>query len=288
MTEAREPVVFLDGNLVPLAEARISPEDRGFLFADGVYESIRYYPGGDGAGVFFELEAHEQRLRASLAAIRLQPVDLQPLLTALPDLIEANGLIDEHASIYIQITRGVAPRSHAFPADPRPTVYARARRFERLTKAWRDGVAVITVDDVRWGRCDVKSISLLANVLANDEAKSRGAFEALFVRDGRITEGSHTAVAFVVDGVLRTHPSGTHVLPSVTREVVLGLAVGLDIDVVEEAVERDALDRVDEVLLLGTTTEVMPVIAIDGRPVGVGVVGPVTRRLQEAYFALHP
>jgi len=290
VTTTREPVVFLDGRLVPLADARISPEDRGFLFADGVYESIRYYPkpGSRGAGDLFELDRHVQRLRASLGAIRLHSVDLQPLLDSLPTLLESNELVEGQASIYVQVTRGVAPRSHAFPENIRPTVYARARRFELLTDAWRDGVATVTVDDVRWGRCDVKSIALLANVLAKDEAKSRGAFEALFVRDGRVTEGSHTAVAFVVDGVLRTHPSGTHILPSVTREIVLGLAEELGIATEERAMERSAIEKVDEVFLMGTTTEVMPVTSIDGRPVGSGTVGPVTRRLQDAYFALHP
>lgn len=285
-----DPVVFLDGRRIPLSQARISPEDRGFLFGDGVYESIRYYPStGSGDGVFFELERHADRLRASLAAIRLDGVDLAPVLDALPQLIDENGLRDAHASIYVQVTRGVAPRTHAFPGrETPPTVYARARRFTLLTDAWREGVAVVTVDDVRWGRCDVKSIALLANVLASEDAKSRGGFEAVFVRDGIVTEGSRTAVAFVGDGVVRIHPSGSQILPSVTREVVLDLARAQGIQVEERAVGVAELGAIDEMFLLGTTTELMPVISLDGQPVGAGTVGPITRRLQDAYFALHP
>lgn len=285
-----DPIVFLNGDLVPLSDARISPEDRGFLFADGVYESIRWYPeNGSGPGIFFELDRHVQRLRASLEAIRLRDVDLQPMLDALPALIERNGLTDEQASIYLQVTRGVAPRSHAFPgASTPPTVYARVRRFPLLVEEWDQGVAAVTVVDDRWGRCDVKSIALLANVLANEDARSRGAFEALFVRDGVVTEGTHTSVAFVRDGVVRTHPTGAHILPSVTRELLIVLADELGIAVDERAVTIDELPSMDEAFVMGTTTEVMPVVRIDDRPVGDGTVGTVTRKLQTAYFTLHP
>lgn len=285
-----DPVVFLNGELVPLSRAHISPQDRGFLFADGVYESIRWYPeAGPGPGTFFELERHVQRLRTSLEAIRLRHVDLDPVLDALPALIERNGLTDQQASVYLQVTRGVAPRSHAFPGESTPpTLYARARLFPLLVEEWDRGVAAVTVVDDRWGRCDVKSISLLANVLANEDARSRGAFEALFVRDGVVTEGTHTSVAFVRDGVVRTHPMGAHVLPSVTRELLLVLADELGIAVDERAVGVDELPSMDEAFVMGTTTEVMPVVRIDDRPVGDGTVGPVTRQLQTAYFTLHP
>ena len=284
-----EPIVWLNGDFVPLSRAHISPEDRGFLFGDGVYESIRHYPGGpDGRGQLFELERHLLRLRASLAAIRLEGVDVDAIGAVLPELIERNGLTGEHTSVYLQVTRGVAPRTHAFPeAGTPPTVYARARRFERPLAAWRDGATVVTVEDVRWGRCDVKSIALLANVLASEDAHRRGATEAVFVRDGVVTEGAHTSVAFVLDGMVRTHPSGPRILPSVTREVVLELCARHGIGVDERALEVEALDGADEMFLMGTTTEIMPVIELDGRPVGSGTVGPVTRRVQEAYAALH-
>ncbi len=285
-----DAVVFLNGGFVPLAEARISPEDRGFLFADGVYESIRYYPSPPGGiGVLFELERHLQRLRASLDEIRLRGVDVDALGAVLPELIRRNGLEGSPASIYVQVTRGVAPRTHVFPdASTPPTVYARTRYFDPPIDAWQNGAAAATIEDQRWGRCDVKTIALLANVLASEDARRAGAREAIFVHDGVVTEGSHTTVAFVRDGILRTHPSGKRILPSVTREVVLRLCGELGVPVEERAVAVQEFSRLDEAFVMGTTTEIMPVTTIDGRPVGDGRVGPITRRIQDAYFALHP
>ena len=293
-------IVHLDGAYLPLSEARISPEDRGFLFADGVYESIRYYPvprDGDGVDVedgtilshVFGLDRHLERLRRSLAGIRLDGVDLSFVGPAAVELIRRNGLVHDHATVYLQITRGAAPRQHAFPETPaRPTRYARAQRFVPPESKWNDGIEVALVDDVRWGRCDVKSISLLANVLASEEARERGATEAVFVREGVITEGAHTAVAFVQDGRLRTHPETQRILPSVTRALVLELCAELGIGIDERPLQRRELDAVAEMMVLGTTTEVMPVVRVDGRPVGDGAVGPVTRTLQAADRALHP
>lgn len=285
------PIVFLDGAYLPLDLARISPEDRGFLFGDGVYESLRYYPvpaGTIATRGIFELDRHLDRLARSLRGVRLEGVDIARVATVAGELLERNALREHDATIYVQITRGAAPRTHVFPgAQARPTVYAIARKFEAPVEKWEHGIEVALVDDVRWGRCDVKSIALLANVLASEEARERGASEAVFVREGEITEGAHTAVAFVVDGCVRTHPETSRILPSVTRALVLELCASLGIAVDERPLRRDELRSAQEMMVLGTTTEVMPVVRVEGEAVGDGAPGPVTRRIQAAYRALH-
>lgn len=284
------PLVYLDGQYLPLNEARISPDDRGFLFGDGVYESLRYYPVPAETSILdgiFGLDRHLARLARSLRGVRLEGVDTAGIPAIATELVERNDLRSHDATIYLQITRGVAPRTHVFPgAGSRPTVYAIARRFEPPVDQWERGIEVALVDDVRWGRCDVKSIALLANVLASEQAREQGATEAVFVREGEITEGAHTAVAFVVDGRLRTHPETSRILPSVTRALVLELCASLSIEVEERPLRRDELGSVQEMIVLGTTTEVMPVVRVDGVAVGAGVPGPVTRRLQTGYREL--
>jgi len=280
-------IVWLNGEFLPLEKARISPEDRGFLFGDGVYESLRWYPARDEqrAGLF-HLAEHIERLRRSLDGIRLVGVDCDVLSGALEELVRRNDLLDEDATVYLQVTRGEAPRKHAFPEGIVPTVYAIARAFSPPVERWRSGVATTLVDDDRWRRCDLKTIGLLPNVLARDLAEQRGAFEAVLVRDGVITEGSHTSVAFVRDGVYCIHPEGEAVLPSVTRGVVRELCAELGVEHREVRLRVEELGEVDEMMLLGSSTEVMPVVAVDGRRIGNGKPGPVTRRLQQAYRKL--
>jgi D-alanine transaminase len=284
------PIVHLDGRYLPLDEARISPEDRGFLFGDGVYESLRYYPVSTDVAAtrgLFAVDRHLARLRRSLHGIQLGGVDVDAIPPIAAELLDRNGLRDRDASVYLQITRGAAPRQHAFPGElARPTVYAIARPFDPPHAQWEHGIGVALVDDVRWGRCDVKSIALLANVLASEEARARGATEAVFVREGEITEGAHTAVAFVQEGRLRTHPETARILPSVTRALVLELCERLGIEIDERPLRRSELGDVQEMIVLGTTTEVMPVVRVDGEPVASGTPGPLTRRLQEAYRGL--
>jgi len=182
------------------------------------------------------------------------------------------------------VTRGVAPRTHRFP-DPAvtPTCMALVRSFDPPRSEQETGVDVALVEDLRWGRCDIKSVALLANVLAKEDAVRAGAFEAIFVRDDLIIEGSHTAVLAVREGVLIAPPNGPQILPSVTREVVLEMATQMGIGIELRSIERSELGQVDELMLLGTSTEVMGVVRVDGRRVGAGVVGPVTRRLQAAW-----
>lgn len=278
--EHEADLAWFNGAFTPLAELSISPFDRGFLFADGVYEGLRWYPG---TGVF-RFEEHLRRLGESLANIRIGGVDLDEFALAVPELVRRNGLEDLDATIYLQVTRGVAPRTHAFPDPPVvPTRMALVRAFTPFIRGQESGASVTLVEDLRWGRCDIKSISLLANVLAKEEAVRAGTDEAIFVREGRVMEGSHTAVMVVVDGVLVAPPNGPEILPSVTREVVLDLARELSIAVELRPIEVAELDRIDEMLVLGTSTEVTPVVRIDGRAVGDGTVGPIARRLQDAW-----
>ncbi|MBX6377695.1 MAG: D-amino acid aminotransferase [Clostridia bacterium] len=276
-------VVFLNGRFVPYAEAVVSVEDRGLLFADAVYEVVKCYGGRP-----FRLETHLTRLQRSADAIRL-PLPLAPEEWAqvVAELVRRNGLEGVDASVYLQVTRGPAPRAHAFPDAPRPTVFAVARALPPADPVLVErGVAVITVPDPRWHLCHVKATGLLANVLAKEQAREAGAYDALFVRDGAVTEATSANVFFVRGGVLWTHPEGPAILSGVTREVILELARERGVPVREEPVPPAEAAAADECFLSGTITEVLPVTRIDGRPVGDGTPGPVTRTLRQALLAL--
>ena len=272
--------VYLDGRIIEHADAKVSVDDRGFLFADGVYEVIRVYDGRP-----FLAEPHIERLRKGLAALRIDSGAAAGVMAAAERLLDENELRQGDATIYVQVTRGAAPRKHAFPAaDVRPTVYIAAKPFAQHPGAYFDeGVAAVTVPDTRWTRCDIKSISLLPNVLANQQAKDAGAFEALFVKDGVVIEGSHSNLLGVIDGTVVTYPECNYILGGITRTLVLELARELGIPVREGPILLDRFEVVEELFLSGTTTEVMPVTVVDGRPVGDGEPGPIARRLLQAY-----
>ncbi|HSM35337.1 MAG TPA: aminotransferase class IV [Longimicrobiales bacterium] len=275
-------MVYLDGAFVDASDARVSVADRGFLFADGVYEVVRVY---DGRMVF--LEEHLERLRRGLSELTIDWDGAGGLETIARRLLAENGLERSDATLYVQVTRG-APRrrSHTFPEGVRPTVYAAAQAYPRhAAERYRDGVGALLVDDQRWKRRDIKSIALLPNVLANQRAHENGAFEALFVEGGCLLEGSHSNLFAVEDGVAITHPTTTEILPGITRAVVLGLAADVGVEVREEPIPADRLGAFSELFLTGTTTEVMPVTRVDGAPVGDGRPGPVARALQAAYLA---
>ena len=273
-------LIYLNGEFVPHAEARISVDDRGFLFADGVYEVVRVYEGRP-----FLMDAHLQRLRQGLTALRIDDPGVDGLAAVAERLVEENGLRTGDATIYIQITRGAAPRAHAFPpAGTPPTVYVAAKAFEPHPPAYyRDGVAAITVPDTRWSRCDIKAVSLLANILANQAAKEAGAFEALFVRDGIVLEGSHSNLFVVYDDTLVTYPACNYILAGITRQRVIDLAAQLGIPVVEAPIPLDRILAAAELFLSGTTTEILPVTRLDGRAIGDGRPGPITQRIQRAF-----
>jgi D-alanine transaminase len=272
-------IIYLNGEYLPLEKATVSVEDRGFLFADGIYEVVRFYGGRS-----FQLEAHLRRLQHSAEGAHLP---LPQVVSDLPSIIERvlaeNDLHD--AELYIECTRGAAhPRSHPFPADPHPTLLVmpvpiRALAGHALTR----GLSAVTAPDMRWRRCDIKSIMLLPNVIAKQQGREQGAFEAILVRDGIITEGASTNVFAVIEGSLFTHPADQDILGGITRQVVLELAAEIGLGVREESFTLHQLYDAQEVFLTSTTVEVLPITQIDGRPVGSGRPGPVTMGLHEAF-----
>ncbi len=274
-------VAFVNGRFVPWEQATVPVEDRGFQFGDGVYEVIRTYHGKP-----FELEAHLARLDRSANELRLPPAYSRSQWIAFIQQGLSQARYPE-AKIYIQLTRGVAPRDHAFPAQVTPTAVMTIRELTPLAEAVRHaGVTARTCDDLRWGRCDIKSVNLLANVLAREEAKTAGVFEAILVKDGRVTEGSVSNVMIVRSGAIVTAPEGPRILSGVTRTVVLGLARQEGLSVQERFVSVDELYGADEVFLTGTTVEVLGVVRIDGRTIGTGRLGPITMRLAAAWAAV--
>jgi D-alanine transaminase len=276
----RPSLAYLNGSFLPRTDIRISPDDRGFLLSDGVYEVVRAYGGRP-----FALDRHLERLRRSLRELRIEGLEADALAPVVKRLFRENGHDD--ATCYLQVTRGVAPRRHAFPdAGTPPTVYAFTAPLTVDTALWERGARITLVPDERWSRCDIKTTALLPNVLANQRAKELGVEEAVFVRDGFVTEGSHTNVAAVFDGVLHTYPESNYILSGVTRDIVLELCGDLGVPVVLKPFLAEDVYRADEAMVLSTTSEVLPVIEADGRTVGGGHPGPVTRRLLEALRAL--
>jgi D-alanine transaminase len=279
-------IVYFDGQYLPKDEVRVSPDDRGFTFGDGAYEVIRAYDGR-----LFRCEEHVRRLARSLGELRIEA----PLLDGhggmahiAAELIGRNGLAGAGgAAVYVQVTRGAAPRKHAFPPlGTPPTVYVAASPLRPAPEAWQNGVGVILVPDIRWTRCDIKAVALLPSVLASQQAAEKGAAEAVFVREGVITEGAHTNFCALFDGVLVTHPATNLILDGITRRAVLGLCAGLGIPTREAPIPAQELMAAAEAMILGTTTEIKPVVQVDGRLLAGGRPGPVTRRLQAAFRAL--
>jgi D-alanine transaminase len=273
-------IVYLNGRHLPQEEALVSVNDRGFLFADGVYEVTPAYRGN-----FFLFDRHRERLLRGLCALRID-ADLGRLEEIHAGLLDRNDLTGAEVSVvYLQITRGVAPRTHAFPAEPvPPTVYAFAKEFVRPDPAtWEAGYAAVTVPDRRWSRADVKSISLLPNVLAQQAASDAGVSDAVLVKDGVALEGAHNNFFAVFGDTVVTHPLSNVVLPGITRTFVVEMAREMGIPVEERPIQLEELAWATETFFTGTTTEIRPTVRIDGRPVGEGRVGPVTRRLAEAF-----
>lgn len=273
-------LVYLNGQFVQDDAATISVLDRGFIFGDGVYEVWRVV-----RGKLFEGGRHLRRLQRGLGELRISApplADAKELERVAQRLLAENDLERGEATLYVEITRGTAPRAHAFPpAGTAPTVFAMAKSLALPHDVRATGATVITTPDVRWLRCDIKTVQLLPNVMAKQQAAEHGALEAVFIRDGVVTEGSHTNVFGVLDGELRTHPQNQFVLPGVTRDVVLEVAAACGVPVRQEAMREKDLERVTELFLSGTTTDVMPVVRINHRVVGDGKPGPVARRLYE-------
>ncbi len=274
-------IAFISGRFLPWEEAKVSIDDRGFQFGDAVYEVIRTYRGRP-----FGLAEHLARLDRSAKELSLpQPYTTNQWTGWIHQGLGLAGYQD--AKIYIQLTRGVAPREHSFPCDILPTVVMTIREFHPLApEVRRAGVSACTREDLRWGRCDIKSVNLLANVLAREEAKKAGVFETIFVREGLVMEGAVSNVMAIQEGVVMTAPEGPRILSGVTRNVVLELAKKNDILIEERFVPVDVLYRADEVFLTGTTLEVLGVVRIDGHTIGSGQPGPITSMLAARWALL--
>jgi D-alanine transaminase len=267
-------VAFINGTFMPMAEAKVSIEDRGFQFGDGVYEVIRTYNGRP-----FELEAHLTRLDRSATALDLkQPYSHDDWTRHILEGIRRAAYPE--SKVYVQITRGVAPRDHAYSDDATPTVVMTVREFHPLDRSVQvAGVEAITTEDIRWGRCDIKSVNLLANVLARQQVKQAQVFEAILVNEGLVTEGAVSNVMVVQGGIVVTAPQGSRILSGITRMVVLDLARSEGLPIQERFVSQADIYEADEVFLTGTTVEVLAVIRVDGKVIGDGRPGPIARRL---------
>ena len=268
---SREEQVYLNGEFVPHSEAVVSVEDRGFNFADGIYEVVRVVGGRP-----FRVEDHLDRFEGGAHALEIGlSLSRDEVRAAIQSAIAANDVVE--GTVYIQLTRGSAPRSHPFPKGVTPTLVMLARPVgARAEDDWEQGVAVLTVPDLRWGYCEVKTIGLLPNLLALQQAKTGECFEALLVREGIVTEGSHTSAFCVRDGTVFTHPID-NILPAITRKNLIAALGEKGIDVREVGVPLDEFRSADEVFITGTTVEVMPIVEIDGKGVGSGVPGELTR-----------
>jgi D-alanine transaminase len=276
-------IVYLNGNFLPADEARISPLDRGFLFADGVYEVIPCY-----RGIPFRLEDHLRRLEHSLAGIQLAVPQTRDDWRALfADLVARNG--GGNVAIYLQVTRGApAVRDHAFPTQPvPPTVFAMVTPMKKPPVDLLDaatGYRAITADDIRWTRCDVKSVSLLPNILLRQLAVAQGAAECILLRDGFVTEGAASNIFIVKDGTIATPPLSPHILGGITRDVIIELARDNKVPLAQRGITEAELHSADEVWYSSSTREIVPITRLDEHPVGNGEVGPVWKRMARIYL----
>jgi D-alanine transaminase len=274
-------IAYINGRYVPHSRAQVAVEDRGFLFSDGVYDAI---PVHNGHLAF--ADRHLDRLDRSLAELRIaQPMTRAALLQVAREVLRRNGV--RNGGLYIQVTRGVAPRDHKFPKGIKPSLLMMARKWKApAPDLLAKGAAVVTMPDQRWARRDIKSISLLANVLAKQAATEQGAFEAWLVDgDGMVTEGSSTSAWIATaDGALVTRPNGHEILPGITRSVVMEVARDLGLTLELRPFSPDEAYAALEAFLTSTSNFVLPITRIDGRKVGEGKPGPIATRLRAAYL----
>jgi D-alanine transaminase len=272
-------IVYLNSQYIPREQASIDVDDRGFLFADGIYEVIHSYEGH-----LFQMDVHLERMERGLRSLHIAIDDVQAVREVAEQLIVENGLTSGEASVYIQITRGSAPRTHSFPpASTPPTVYAAVTRYIPQRDQAEEGIAVILVPDPRWARCDIKSVALLPNVLARQRAIEAGVADAVFVRDGVALEGTSSNFFGVFNGEVVTAPKTNYILPGITRHVVIGLCADIGVPVHETPILEHQLGEAEELFLTSTLTEIRPIVQLNDRPVGTGTPGPVTRRIQQAF-----
>ena len=280
MNKIYPPKVYLNGDILAPDKAKISVFDRGFLFGDGIYEVMAQI-GGD----FLYREAHIDRLQEGLQKINIE-FDVKRLETEIPRLLQAAELQGRDCLLYIQITRGVAPRKHAYPKQITPSImmYATAQTLPDINEV---RAKVVSMNDFRWSRCDIKMTSLLGNVMANEYGAQKGCFETVLIRQGKVTEASHSNVFFVKDKVVYTHPENEYILSGITRKIVLELCAKLGIGVVEEAIAIEEVVNMDEAFLTGTNTQVASIKQWDDHFFYQGdAIGCITKELQLAFKKL--
>ena len=275
----QNPIVYLNGNFMPLDEARVPVLDRGFIFGDGIYEVIPVYGGN-----ILRLQGHLDRLDYSLEGIRMSsPLSHAEWKKVLNELIAKNGGGD--LQIYMQITRGVAPRDHGFPKNLTPTVFAMCSPLKPLPEHFtKQGARAITTEDIRWQFCHIKLTSLLANTTLRQFAIDRNADEAILYKDGKITEGSASTVFAVMDGVLVTPPKDKCILPGITRELILEICAKNNIRCTEQNIPFEKLAGCDEIWVTSSLREIVPVTTLDEKPVGKGVPGPVWQKVYALFL----
>lgn len=270
---------YFNGKLIDDSQVSISPYDRGFLFGDGVYEVVRSYSGN-----IFCLDEHLQRLESSLNKIEIKVPDLNEIKEISKEIIKTNHPIGSDSLLYIQITRGASyPRSHVFSPDLKPTVFVTSFPFTPYINEMKNGVKVILLEDIRWSHCDIKSIGLLGSIFGNLDAARAGANEALWVRNGYITEGTHTNFIAIKNNELYTPPLNNYVLPGITRNVILKLCNKLGIVIHEKEIKAKELQDFNEMMIVGTASEIIPIVQVDDWKVGAGCPGEITRVLQNAF-----
>lgn len=277
------PIAWFNGNFMPLADVRVSPLDRAFLFGDAVYEVIPVY-----AGESFLLDAHLDRLERSLGEVHIRnPHDRAGWIDLVTGLVQRNG--GGNLAVYLQVSRGAdVSRDHFFPGEHvQPTVFGMVTPISQQ-QSGEQGIQAITRPDQRWGRCDIKSTALLANVLAREEARAAGAGEAILVRDGQLTEGSASSVIIVEAGTLVRRPAGPEVLPGTTTDAVFTIARQCGLACRDEPISEERLRCADEIWIAAATRSIAPVVELDGRPVGSGRPGPVWRMVAAAFDASKP
>jgi D-alanine transaminase len=272
--------VYLNGEYLPLDKACVPVLDRGFIFGDGVYEVIPVY-----AGKAFRLQHHLQRLKNSMQAVRItNPHTDEEWSAIINEVVTRNNNGDQ--SIYLQITRGVAHRDHRFPGDATPTVFVMSNLFDPVPKQQlENGVNAITLDDIRWQYCSIKSIALLPNILLRQQAVEQGAAEAILLRNGEVTEGAASNVFIVKDGIIITPPKTDCLLPGITRDLVVEQAHEHGLTVNEANIKQTELETADEIWLTSSTKEILPVTKLNGQPVGTGKPGTIWQQMYAHYQA---
>lgn len=273
-------LVYFNGAFIEKDQVVISPDDRGFLLADGIYEVVRWY-----GSFFFGFNEHMVRLKRSLNEIRIVMDNWPDFYSLALKLVQVNHLKGKDGILYIQITRGIAKRTHGFP-DPKvsPTVYIALSEFQPASEFRQTGIKAITLPDERWSRCDIKAIGLLANVLAKQTALENDAFEAIFIRNGNITEAAHSNVFAVRAGTIITHPDSGFVLPGIARKICLELCKQTGIPVELTPIKVSDIELMDEFFITNTSGEILAVTSLDRRIIGNRMPGKVTIKLTEAFI----